>query len=78
MTDEPEAARSDQPPESWVQRRAPRAWRPYLLLARVDRPIGTWLLLWPCWWSLVLAADGRHWGGWPDPLFWPSSVLARC
>ena len=37
MTDEPEAARSDQPPESWVQRRAPRAWRPYLLLARVDR-----------------------------------------
>ena len=69
MTDAPEAARSDQPPQSWVHRRAPRAWRPYLLLARVDRPIGTWLLLWPCWWSLALAAEGRHWGGWPDPLF---------
>lgn len=30
--------------------------KPYLHLARVDRPIGTWLLLFPCWWSLTLAA----------------------
>lgn len=30
------------------------AW-PYMKLARLDRPIGTWLLLFPCWWSLTLA-----------------------
>nr|WP_262689549.1 4-hydroxybenzoate octaprenyltransferase [Kordiimonas aestuarii] len=42
---------------SWVYRHAPAAWRPYLKLARMDRPVGAWLLLWPCWWSLALAAD---------------------
>lgn len=41
---------------SWVYRQAPQAWRPYLKLARMDRPIGTWLLLWPSWWALVLAS----------------------
>lgn len=30
--------------------------RPYMLLSRVDKPIGTWLLLWPSWWSICLAA----------------------
>ncbi|WP_299378352.1 4-hydroxybenzoate octaprenyltransferase [uncultured Kiloniella sp.] len=34
------------------------AWiRPYLRLARLDRPIGTWLLLFPCWWSMLLATS---------------------
>ncbi|WP_417457780.1 4-hydroxybenzoate octaprenyltransferase [Kordiimonas sp.] len=42
---------------SFVYRQAPKAWRPYLKLARLDRPVGAWLLLWPCWWSLMLAAD---------------------
>ncbi|HEY4136056.1 MAG TPA: 4-hydroxybenzoate octaprenyltransferase [Alphaproteobacteria bacterium] len=36
----------------------PRAWRPYARLARLDRPIGTWLLLFPCWWGLALASPG--------------------
>ncbi|WP_119167720.1 4-hydroxybenzoate octaprenyltransferase [Algihabitans albus] len=49
------AKRSDIPRDSWVDRHAPEAWRPYLRLARADRPIGTWLLLWPCWWSIALA-----------------------
>ncbi len=40
---------------NWVDTRAPAAWRPYLRLARADRPIGTWLLLLPCWWGLALA-----------------------
>ncbi|WP_112322352.1 4-hydroxybenzoate octaprenyltransferase [Oceanibium sediminis] len=40
---------------NWVDRFAPRATRPYLRLSRADRPIGTWLLLTPCWWSLTLA-----------------------
>ena len=39
----------------WIDRRVPGAVQPYLRLARVDRPIGTWLLLIPCWWGLALA-----------------------
>jgi 4-hydroxybenzoate polyprenyltransferase len=41
---------------NWVDTRAPRWSRPYLRLARFDRPIGSWLLLLPCWWSAALAA----------------------
>ncbi len=41
---------------NWVDRLAPRATRPYLRLSRADRPIGTWLLLLPCWWGVLLAA----------------------
>lgn len=37
---------------------APPRIRPFLLLARVDRPVGTLLLLWPAWWALWLAAGG--------------------
>jgi 4-hydroxybenzoate polyprenyltransferase len=41
---------------NWVDNHAPVWVRPYLRLARLDRPIGSWLLLIPCWWSLGLAA----------------------
>ncbi|MGB3488128.1 MAG: 4-hydroxybenzoate octaprenyltransferase [Xanthobacteraceae bacterium] len=41
---------------NWVDNRAPVWTRPYLRLARYDRPIGSWLLLMPCWWSAALAA----------------------
>ena len=41
---------------NWVDRLAPGWARPYLRLARLDRPIGSWLLLIPCWWSVALAA----------------------
>ena len=40
---------------NWVDRWAPAAARPFLRLSRADRPIGTWLLLIPCWWGLGLA-----------------------
>ena len=40
---------------NWVDSVAPQISRPYLRLARLDRPIGSWLLLMPCWWSLGLA-----------------------
>jgi 4-hydroxybenzoate polyprenyltransferase len=40
---------------NWVDLRAPAIARPYLRLARLDRPIGSWLLLMPCWWSAGLA-----------------------
>ena len=45
----------DAAPDNWVDRVAPPAWRPYLRLARFDRPIGAWLLLFPCWWAQSLA-----------------------
>ena len=41
---------------NWVDRYAPLWTRPYLRLSRFDRPIGSWLLLMPCWWSAALAA----------------------
>ena len=40
---------------NWVDTLAPLWSRPYLRLARLDRPIGSWLLLIPCWWSAALA-----------------------
>jgi len=48
--------KSDSPAAGWVNTWMPRWSRGYLKLARVDRPIGTWLLLWPCVWSVLLAA----------------------
>ena len=42
----------------------PRAVRPYASLMRLDRPIGTWLLYWPCAWSVALAGVRGEW-----PLF---------
>lgn len=47
---------ADAPAANWVDRFAPLGLRPWLRLARYDRPIGSWLLLWPCWWSAALAA----------------------
>ncbi|HML10230.1 MAG TPA: UbiA family prenyltransferase, partial [Stellaceae bacterium] len=46
----------------WVDRWLPRWAEPYARLARLDRPIGTWLLLFPGWWGIALAAPR-----WPDP-----------
>ena len=45
---------------NWVDSRAPRWSRPYLRLSRLDRPIGSWLLLMPCWWSAAIAAGMAH------------------
>jgi 4-hydroxybenzoate polyprenyltransferase len=41
---------------NWVDHRAPAWTRPYLRLSRADRPVGTWLLLIPCWWGALLAS----------------------
>lgn len=49
---------SDIPVNSWVDRWMPRWSHPYIRLARYDRPIGTWLLLFPCWWSIAMAWQG--------------------
>lgn len=64
----------------WVDRLAPRRARPYLRLARIDRPIGWWLLLLPCWWSSALAAI-KSGAACPDPvhlaLFFVGAVAMR-
>jgi 4-hydroxybenzoate polyprenyltransferase len=48
----------DMPVGTWIDRWMPPAARPYCRLMRLDRPIGTWLLLFPCWWSTAMASDG--------------------
>jgi 4-hydroxybenzoate polyprenyltransferase len=50
---------ADAPSGHWVYRLLPRWLWPYAQLARWDRPIGWWLLLWPCWWSAALAASAH-------------------
>src|SRR4051812_24589091 len=57
---------------NWVDQSAPEWARPYLRLTRLDRPIGWWLLLLPCWWSSALAAVANgDWG--PNP--WHIALL---
>jgi 4-hydroxybenzoate polyprenyltransferase len=50
---------------NWVDTAAPKPLRPYLKLARLDRPIGSWLLLLPCWWAVGLVAISS--AEWPNP-----------
>ncbi len=52
----PEGQVADAVRGNWVDRLAPPFARPFLRLSRADRPIGTWLLLLPCWWGVLLAA----------------------
>jgi 4-hydroxybenzoate polyprenyltransferase len=78
--DAPDRSVPDAVARHWVDRRAPLALRPYLRLARIERPIGWWLLLLPCWWSAALAAIAAG-KPWPDPvhclLFWIGAVAMR-
>lgn len=50
---------ADAPSGHWTYKLLPRGAWPYAQLARWDRPIGWWLLLWPCWWSAALAPLAR-------------------
>jgi 4-hydroxybenzoate polyprenyltransferase len=54
--------------DNWVERLLPLAMQPYAQLMRLDRPIGWWLLLLPCWWGLLLAQVSRG-GGLPNLWF---------
>jgi 4-hydroxybenzoate polyprenyltransferase len=51
--------RTDIPRGSWVDRWLPAPARPYARLMRLDRPIGTWLLLFPCWWGYCSSPSAR-------------------
>jgi 4-hydroxybenzoate polyprenyltransferase len=58
---------ADAPADNWVDRFLPPSLQPYAKLARLDRPIGWWLLLVPCWWGLAL---GQIAGGGGVPNLW--------
>ena len=66
MHDAPHHNASDIPRGNWLDRYAPAGTRPYARLMRLDRPIGTWLLLLPGWWALAIPAAP---GSWPNPLW---------
>ncbi|MEW5420425.1 4-hydroxybenzoate octaprenyltransferase [Amorphus sp. 3PC139-8] len=53
----------------WVERYSPAWFLPYARMARLERPIGWQLLLWPCWWSLALASDAAGYAI-PNPWYW--------
>lgn len=69
---------SDPPVQTWWFRYFPDHVHPYIRLARLDKPIGTWLLLWPCYWSTAVAASP---GALPDlslmALFGVGAVVMR-
>ncbi|MGR3322145.1 MAG: 4-hydroxybenzoate octaprenyltransferase [Pseudooceanicola sp.] len=69
----PEGQVSDAVKGNWVDHTAPGWMRPYLRLSRADRPIGTWLLLLPCWWGLFL---GMLWDG--QPRWSDAWIFAAC
>jgi 4-hydroxybenzoate polyprenyltransferase len=69
---EPAGTVADAVRGNWVDRLAPPVTRPYLRLSRADRPIGTWLLLLPCWWGVALAAAADR------PMLWDLWVVIGC
>ncbi len=78
---------ADAPSGHWTYKVLPRSAWPYAQLARWDRPIGWWLLLWPCWWSAALAPLARAeqslpvWAHLPNPfhllLFFVGAIAMR-
>lgn len=70
------SAHTDIVREGWI-RHLPQAAQPYLLLARLDRPIGAWLLFLPGLWSILLARPAPRRALWLIALFALGSVLMR-
>lgn len=71
MTDTPPGTVADAQAGNWVDRHAPQWLKPYARLARWDRPIGIWLLWWPCVWGLALAAVAQPEAGFD----WIAAIL---
>ncbi|MCA3554864.1 MAG: 4-hydroxybenzoate octaprenyltransferase [Aestuariivirga sp.] len=71
---------ADALPDHWADRALPGWVRPYARLMRLERPIGWWLLLLPCWWGLTLGQTARG-GGMPNlwyaALFLAGAVIMR-
>ncbi len=67
---------SDIPRDGWVDRLMPKRIHPYIRLSRFDRPIGTWLLLFPCWWAIAMTSiNSVNW--YLFALFWVGALLMR-
>ncbi len=83
--DQTESRVADATPDNWVYRWLPPAAVPYAQLARLDRPIGWQLLMWPCFWSAGMAANVQAASGgfrlWPFLahlfLFFVGAVVMR-
>lgn len=71
MASPTESSASDIRGDHWLFRLSPKGVWPYIRLARLDRPIGTWLLLNPCWWAIAMASSAG--GKWP-PLWMMAAV----
>jgi 4-hydroxybenzoate polyprenyltransferase len=69
-------ARLDGTEANWVDIAIPTSLRPYARLMRLDRPIGWWLLVIPCWWGVALAAPGMP-DLWLMYLFFIGAVVMR-
>ena len=63
--------------DGWIDRRLPGWSRPYLKLARLDRPTGIWLLLLPCWWAIALASPTAATGIGMTVLFTIGAIVMR-
>lgn len=72
MTSPSPLATPDAVPGNWVAR-APAIAQPYLRLMRADRPVGTWLLLIPCFWGLTLAGAAGYAG---PHLLWHAVLMS--
>ena len=76
----PDFSVADALPGHWAERWLPQAARPYGRLMRLERPIGWWLLLLPCWWGLLLgqmAAGGGVPNLWYALLFLVGAIVMR-
>ena len=78
---EPQSGRvADAPRSNWVDRYAPELVKPFARLARWDRPIGFWLLFWPCGFALALAAianPARGFDWWTLVLMFVGAIAMR-
>jgi 4-hydroxybenzoate polyprenyltransferase len=63
-TTAPEAGHTDIVRAHWIEHKLPRTFRPFAYLMRLDRPIGTWLLLLPGWWAIMAGGQGIENLGW--------------
>ena len=77
MNDAIAPAHTDLVSDGWIDRRMPRWSRPYLRLARLDRPTGVWLLLLPCLWAIALASPSAATGIGTTVLFAIGAIVMR-
>ena len=76
MTRDTPAPHTDIQSRGWLHW-LPASWHPFIYLARLDRPIGWWLLLLPGWWSIALGATSLGAMVWIMMLFLVGAIATR-